>query len=115
MSDYVKCPTGFDAKSAAKDSAQNVSIAPQDDKAGLRQRAKLAEVYLVKDENNQINQIVLPVYGTGLWSQCMVLFQFNRMVIQLKVLHSMTMVKHQGWEAKLKIQNGKLNLLMSTA
>ncbi len=66
--DYVKCPTGFDAKSAAKDSAQNVSIAPQDDKAGLRQRAKLAEVYLVKDENNQINQIVLPVYGTGLWS-----------------------------------------------
>ncbi|WP_324683551.1 Na(+)-translocating NADH-quinone reductase subunit C [Bibersteinia trehalosi] len=66
--DYVEGVTNFDAKAAAKDPAQSVSIAPADDKAGLRTRAKYAEVYLVKNAQGEVNQIVLPMYGTGLWS-----------------------------------------------
>lgn len=66
--DYVDGVTNFDAKAAAKDPAQSVAINPDDDKAGLRTRAKYAEVYLVKGEDGAVNQIVLPIYGTGLWS-----------------------------------------------
>lgn len=65
---YVQCPANFDAKNAAKDPAQSTAIPAEADKAGLRTRANLAEVYLVKDEQGQVNQIVLPMYGTGLWS-----------------------------------------------
>lgn len=46
--DYVEGVTGFDARAAAKDPAQNVVIAPEDDKANIKTRAKYAEVYLVK-------------------------------------------------------------------
>lgn len=66
--DYVEGVTNFDAKVAAKDPAQSVEIKPEDDKAGLRVRAKYAEVYLVKSASGQVDQIVLPIYGTGLWS-----------------------------------------------
>lgn len=66
--DYVEGVTNFDAKAAAKDPAQSVAINAVDDKAGLRTRAKYAEVYLVKNAQGEVNQIVLPMYGTGLWS-----------------------------------------------
>lgn len=66
--EYVEGINNFDAKAAAKDPAQNMAINPADDKAGLRVRAKYAEVYLVKDEQGKVSQVVLPMYGTGLWS-----------------------------------------------
>lgn len=65
---YVEGVTNFDAQSAVKDPSQVVAIQPADDKAGIRLRAKLAEVYLVKNEQNQVSQVVLPMYGNGLWS-----------------------------------------------
>ena len=37
------------------------------DIAGISQRAAFADVYLVKD-NGRIDQVILPVYGKGLWS-----------------------------------------------
>lgn len=66
--EYVDGVSNFDAKVAAKDPAQSVAINPEDDKAGLRTRAKYAEVYLVKNTDGSLNQVVLPMYGTGLWS-----------------------------------------------
>ncbi len=65
---YTECPANFDAKAAVKDPKQSQPIAAEDDKAGIRTRANLAEVYLVKDTSGQVSQIVLPVYGRGLWS-----------------------------------------------
>ncbi|STZ75829.1 Na(+)-translocating NADH-quinone reductase subunit C [Bergeriella denitrificans] len=65
--DYVDAPD-FDAAAAAKDPAQSVQINPEDDFASLKVRAKYSDVYLVKDENGQIGQIILPMHGTGLWS-----------------------------------------------
>lgn len=66
--DYVDGVTGFDARAAAKDPAQNVVIAPEDDKANIKTRAKYAEVYLVKDDSGKTTQVVLPMHGNGLWS-----------------------------------------------
>ncbi len=66
--DYVEGMTNFDAKAAAKDPAQNVAINPADDAAKIKVRAKYAEIYLVKDEAGKVSQVVLPMYGNGLWS-----------------------------------------------
>ncbi|MDH2925628.1 Na(+)-translocating NADH-quinone reductase subunit C [Lonepinella koalarum] len=66
--DYVDGPADFDAAKAAKDPAQSTALSPEEDIAGIRNRANLAEVYLVKDENDKVSQIVVPFYGRGLWS-----------------------------------------------
>lgn len=66
--DYVEGMVHFDARAAAKDPAQSIRIQPEDDRAGIQTRAKYAEVYLVKDDQGQTSQIVLPMYGSGLWS-----------------------------------------------
>ena len=60
-------PDDFDAVVAAKDPALGVSIAAADDIATIRQRARYAPVYLVRD-GGDVSQIILPVYGSGLWS-----------------------------------------------
>lgn len=66
--DYVQGPANFDVKTAVKDPKQSTALATEEDKAGIRIRANLAEVYLVKDDAGNVNQIVLPIYGRGLWS-----------------------------------------------
>ncbi len=66
--EYVQNMKDFDARIAAKDPKQNVTILPEEDSAGIQTRAKYAEVYLVKDDNGETNQIVLPIHGSGLWS-----------------------------------------------
>ena len=45
----------------------NVAIPGDLDIAGIGQRARFVPVYLVKDGDN-VEQIILPVYGKGLWS-----------------------------------------------
>lgn len=66
--EYVEGVENFDARAAAKDPQQSIRIQPEDDKAGIQTRAKYAEVYLVKDDNGETSQIVLPMHGSGLWS-----------------------------------------------
>lgn len=66
--DYQQCPANFDANVAIKDPTQSKALSADSDVAGIRVRANLAEVYLVKDESGNVSQIVLPVYGRGLWS-----------------------------------------------
>lgn len=52
---------------AASDTERNVAIPAELDIANIRQRAVYATVYLVKEEG-ELQQIILPVYGSGLWS-----------------------------------------------
>lgn len=66
--EYVSNIQDFDARAAAKDPDQNVSIPKSEDIAGIQTRAKYAEVYLVKDAAGKVEQIVLPIHGSGLWS-----------------------------------------------
>ena len=64
--DNIK-PSEFDQRQAAKDPTQNVLIPLDQDIAHIKQRAKYATVYLVK-ENENIKYFILPVHGYGLWS-----------------------------------------------
>ena len=57
----------FDAVAAAKDPALGINVAPDADIANIKQRSRYAVVYLVRD-GDDIDQVILPVYGAGLWS-----------------------------------------------
>lgn len=58
---------GFDAIAAARDPDTGIDIPTDADVANIHQRARFAPVYLVR-EAGQLTQIILPIYGSGLWS-----------------------------------------------
>jgi len=60
-------PDSFDALVAAGDPTLGVAIPSELDIAGIGRRAKYAPVYIVRD-GAEVDQIILPVYGKGLWS-----------------------------------------------
>ncbi|MGO3344802.1 MAG: Na(+)-translocating NADH-quinone reductase subunit C [Marinomonas sp.] len=57
----------YDQKAAAKSPELSVALAADKDPASIKRRAKYAAVYIVKAGDN-IDRIVLPVHGYGLWS-----------------------------------------------
>ncbi len=66
--DYVTGDaSSFDAAAAANDPATGVAIPPTEDIASIGRRATIAPVYIVRD-GGDIDQVILPVRGAGLWS-----------------------------------------------
>ena len=67
--DYVEDmdAASYDQRKAAKDPAQSVAVPADKDIASIKRKAKIAKVYLVK-KNDEIQSIILPVSGYGLWS-----------------------------------------------
>lgn len=57
----------FDAKAASSDASLSIPIPDEFDVAGLKRRAIYAPVYLVRNDES-LEQIILPIYGSGLWS-----------------------------------------------
>ncbi|MDX2366815.1 MAG: Na(+)-translocating NADH-quinone reductase subunit C [Colwellia sp.] len=55
----------FDERSDARDVSK--SIKPTNDMAGINRRANNAVIYLVRDDQGQLDTIVLPIVGSGLW------------------------------------------------
>ncbi len=60
-------PATFDQRKAAKDPKMNMKIDSADDQAGIGQRSKYANVYLLM-EDGKLKRVVLPIHGKGLWS-----------------------------------------------
>ena len=60
-------PATFDSRLAARDKQSSYSIPADKDIAGIKSRSRYMEVYLVADQG-RLQQIILPVYGKGLWS-----------------------------------------------
>ncbi|MES1945435.1 Na(+)-translocating NADH-quinone reductase subunit C [Salinisphaera sp. PC39] len=61
-------PAEYDQREAARDPQMSVNVPRGEDIAGIKRRAKYAEVYLARDENGELSAIILPVHGYGLWS-----------------------------------------------
>lgn len=57
----------FDQERAARDPALRYNIPSEKDLAGLRQRSRLAPVFLVR-ENGEVRYVVMPMRGQGLWA-----------------------------------------------
>ncbi len=60
-------PITFDQSKADKDPKYVETLTQSEDLAGIKRRARLQKVYLVK-KDGALDQIVLHVYGKGLWS-----------------------------------------------
>ncbi|WP_223881480.1 Na(+)-translocating NADH-quinone reductase subunit C [Affinibrenneria salicis] len=58
----------FDQAAALRDNQQSIALPPAQDIAGIQRRSNLVEIYLVRNEQDKVEQIILPVYGVGLWS-----------------------------------------------
>ncbi|PRY76596.1 Na+-transporting NADH:ubiquinone oxidoreductase subunit C [Yoonia maritima] len=59
-------PATFDDRAAAND--PETSVALDDDPAGIVRQAEYVTVYLLRDENGDIDKLILPIHGYGLWS-----------------------------------------------
>ncbi|MEE4250083.1 MAG: Na(+)-translocating NADH-quinone reductase subunit C, partial [Alcanivoracaceae bacterium] len=66
--EYVDMPESYDQRRAAKDPQASVRLDSNVDTASIRNQAKVAEVYLAKDDNGELSKIILPIHGYGLWS-----------------------------------------------
>lgn len=58
----------FDQRAAAKDPATSTAISAEADVAKIMRRSDYALVYLVNDDKNNLEKIILPIHGYGLWS-----------------------------------------------
>jgi Na+-transporting NADH:ubiquinone oxidoreductase subunit C len=61
-------PANYDQRKAAKDPQRSVKLSAEDNIAKIGRRANLATVYLVSNDQGELQRIILPVHGAGLWS-----------------------------------------------
>ena len=60
--------TGYDQRAAAKDPALSRDVPGEEDIAKVGRQANIAQIYLVRGEDDSYDKIILPVHGYGLWS-----------------------------------------------
>jgi Na+-transporting NADH:ubiquinone oxidoreductase subunit C len=60
--------TIFDQRKAARSVENGVAIAKRDDRAGIKRRSLYSLVYIARDDEGKLNQLILPLHGKGLWS-----------------------------------------------
>ena len=89
----------FDLGAALRDDAKSVALPAGDDPAGIKRRSNQAEIYLVRDESGQVNKIVLPVYGTGLW-------HWITTATRSRASPTTTRGKRRGWAVRSRTRPG---------
>jgi Na+-transporting NADH:ubiquinone oxidoreductase subunit C len=80
----------FDPLAAARDPERNVTSPTADDLAGIKRRARLARVYLLR-ERGELKRVILPIYGKGLWST---LYGFIALESDLDTVCSLAFYQH---------------------
>ena len=80
----------YDQRNAAKDPETSVTLAQDQDIAGIKRRAKYAAVYLVK-EDGELRYVVLPVHGYGLWST---MYGFVALKHDLNTIYGLSFYEH---------------------
>jgi len=86
-----KDPTKFNPAQAIKDPQMSLTLEASQDPAGIRRRSNLAEIYLVRDEQKRIQEMVLPIYGNGLWS---VMYAFVALSTDGRTIKGITYYDH---------------------
>lgn len=83
-------PATYNQRAAARDLSTSQALSPAVDSAGIGRREKYSLVYLIR-KNGQLSQIVLPVYGKGLWST---LYGFLALDADLDRIEGLTFYEH---------------------
>ncbi|WP_127956988.1 Na(+)-translocating NADH-quinone reductase subunit C [Serratia microhaemolytica] len=58
----------FNLTAALRSNEHSRALTSEQDLAGIRRRSNQVEIYLVRDSSGAVDKIILPIYGTGLWS-----------------------------------------------
>jgi len=66
--EFVEMPASYDQRRAARDPEASTRLSSSDDIASIRNRPDVAEVYLSVSDDGDVEVIILPVSGYGLWS-----------------------------------------------
>ena len=68
--EYVEMddPESYDQRKASKDPSMSEVVPSAADIANIKRRADKAQIYLVKSPSGELESIILPVHGYGLWS-----------------------------------------------
>jgi Na+-transporting NADH:ubiquinone oxidoreductase subunit C len=66
--EYVEMEEPYDQRKAAKDPQRSERLSGKEDIAGIKRQAKVAEVFLARNDDGSLSRIILPVHGYGLWS-----------------------------------------------
>lgn len=61
-------PENYEPVKAAKDPSQSIDLSQEEDIAGIGRRENYALVYLVEGNGGDLDKVILPVRGYGLWS-----------------------------------------------
>jgi Na+-transporting NADH:ubiquinone oxidoreductase subunit C len=61
-------PASYEPAKAAKDPSRSMNLSREEDIAGLGRREDYALVYLVEAADGDVDKIILPIRGYGLWS-----------------------------------------------
>lgn len=61
-------PSEYDQWRAARDADRSKNLSNREDIAGISRRENFSEAYLVEDENGELETLIIPVRGYGLWS-----------------------------------------------
>ncbi|MDA0789957.1 MAG: Na(+)-translocating NADH-quinone reductase subunit C [Proteobacteria bacterium] len=81
----------YDQRKASKDSTMSVALSSSEDIASISRRANYALVYLLRREG-ELDRIVLPVHGYGLWST---LYGFIALEADLNTVAGITFYEHK--------------------
>ncbi|AWB68017.1 Na(+)-translocating NADH-quinone reductase subunit C [Saccharobesus litoralis] len=83
-------PELFDERANSRDASK--SDKPQNDIAGINRRSHDAVIYLVKDDAGQVDTVVLPIVGSGLWD---LMFGFIGLETDLNTVKSVIYSDHK--------------------
>lgn len=89
--EYVEAEENYDPRKAAKNEEENVDIKPIGGGIGIPKREKLTWVYLVKNKEGGLDQVILPIYGKGLWST---LYGYAALKNDFETLNGLTFYEH---------------------
>ncbi|WP_028578754.1 Na(+)-translocating NADH-quinone reductase subunit C [Desulfogranum japonicum] len=90
VSEQVLAPGEYNQRKAAFTEEYGRQLSPGTDKAGLSRIEKYSLVYLIKDGQN-IQQVVLPVRGKGLWST---MFAYVALDADLNTIQGISFYEH---------------------
>jgi Na+-transporting NADH:ubiquinone oxidoreductase subunit C len=83
-------PAAFNQRAASRDPSTSEALAPGVDSAAIGRREKYSLIYLIRRDGH-LSQIVLPVYGKGLWST---LYGFLALDADLDRIEGLTFYEH---------------------
>lgn len=104
-----KTPAKFDQAAALHSPSESIEIAANEDRAGIKRRSNIVEIYLVRDEQNKVQEVVLPVYGKGLWSMMYAFVSLQTDGRTVKGITYYDQGETRGLAVKLKTRTGVHN------